>query len=140
MNIQFKGQDVVDKNLRRIAKNAPREAGRALYLVAERKIMTPSKRDHVPVDLGNLRDTGMVEPFKENGTIISVRLVYGGPAAPYALSVHEHPSEFDPISWKGKKITFSPPGHGPKFLEKPLLAEAPDLTKDVAATMKLENL
>lgn len=64
----------------------------ALYQEAER-MMTISKQ-HVPVDKGNLRSTGHVEPPYATPEGVEVELGYGGPAAGgldvgYALVVHE---------------------------------------------------
>ena len=69
----------------------------ALYRQAER-IMTASKRQ-VPVDTGNLRDTGHVEPPKHplNERDIAVTLAYGGTAG---ASVTKHKTE------GGKRVTY----------------------------------
>lgn len=93
--------------------------------------MARSKSEFVPVDLGTLRASGTVKPVKRSGTNYSVTLYYGGPSAPYALAVHEHPSEHSPPSWRGKgvedilavrtRIPWSLDGRGPKYLERPLL-------------------
>lgn len=42
---------------------------------------------------------------------------------PYAVAVHEHPSEHSPKSWQGKgayDIHWSIAGTGPKFIENPI--------------------
>ena len=77
----------------------------ALYGIAE-EVMTSSK-DIVPVDTGNLKSTGHVQPPKISGPIIEVTLGYGGTAADgeevgYAWYVHEN-SEAQhaaPTQWK----------------------------------------
>jgi len=57
------------------------------------EIMAASKKI-VPVKTGALRGSGRVEPPKASGSDISVMMVYGGPAAPYAFKVHEdHPTK-----------------------------------------------
>lgn len=58
------------------------EAGRALYLEGE-AVMAESKR-LVPVDEGTLRNSGMVEPPKVDGSVVEVVLGYGGAGAEYA--------------------------------------------------------
>lgn len=79
-----------------------RVAGQILYLSAE-QIMTES-RTLVPVVTGNLRASANVQPPKISGTTVTVELGYGGPAATYALSVHENPRA-------GKTGGVSPSGH-----------------------------
>jgi len=56
------------------------------------KILNDSK-ELVPVDTGTLRASGIVFPpsLNERGNL-SVDIGYGGPAAPYALRVHENPN------------------------------------------------
>jgi hypothetical protein len=67
-----------------------RRLASALYMEAER-LMTESKEVYVPVDTGTLRTSGHVEPIKYTGkTSVEVSLGYGGPAAFYALEVHEN--------------------------------------------------
>lgn len=63
------------------------EAGKALYLEGE-AVMAESKR-LVPVDEGTLRNSGLVEPPKIDGTVVEVTLGYGGAGAEYALFLHE---------------------------------------------------
>lgn len=109
------------EKLDRLAREIPKAAEAALTLEGER-IMTDSKRNYVPVDLGTLRSSGHVTSAKPDAGGFEVSLSYGGAAAPYALAVHEHPSEHSPPSWQGSDVTFSPSGRGPKYLEKPFRA------------------
>jgi hypothetical protein len=59
---------------------------RLLYQHGE-KIMAKSKK-LVPVLTGALKDSGSVQ-VREQGERFTVELGYGGPAAPYAVFVHE---------------------------------------------------
>ena len=68
--------------------------------------MTDSKTNYVPVDTGNLRNSGTVLPPVMKGKTIEVTLGYGGSATPYAVVVHEYP----PTVGQGKN----------KYLSKPL--------------------
>ena len=43
-----------------------------------------------PLDTGALRASGMAHPPEVSGTKVTVRLTFGGAAAPYALFVHEN--------------------------------------------------
>ena len=53
-------------------------------------VLNESKRI-VPVANGDLRRSGKVEAPTTVGSRTSVEITYGGPAAPYALAVHEIP-------------------------------------------------
>lgn len=66
-------------------------------------IMADSKENYVPVDTGNLRSSGIVDLPKLTNNRVVVELGYGGPAAPYALAVHENP-------WAGNTGGVSPSG------------------------------
>lgn len=128
----IRGDQEMRSRLRKLSSAAPRRMEQALRLEAE-EIMTRSKQQYVPVDFGTLRSSGHVEPVKRLGKELSVTLAYGNAAAPYALSVHEHPSRHSPPSWRGlppqrvlsvrgrKPWTLSPTGgRGPKYLERPM--------------------
>lgn len=133
MKFEMQGDKKVISNLRKFQKKYPQRMASALFKQAN-IVMTMSKRDYVPVDLGTLKSSGRVErPVIDRGSV-SVALVYGGAASPYALAVHEHPSGFSPLSWAGG-VTFSV--GGPKYLEKPLLLKARTLAKDLAQDLKL---
>lgn len=121
--------------LRSEAKAAPLRFAGAIYRVGSH-IMTRSQRDFVPVQYGALRDSGRVQAPKREGTNIYVDLTYGGPAIPYAFAVHEHPSKASPPSWRGRRVTFHPSGHGPQYLTRPVVEASgtflPDLMREVA--------
>jgi hypothetical protein len=102
---------------------AAQQAARAAMYQLGEEIMAESKR-LVPVDLGTLRSTGIVELPVERGGAVVVVLGYGGPAAPYALVQHED------LSLK------HPEGGQAKYLEQPFLALAPTLTDRVAAAVR----
>jgi len=110
----------------------------ALFIEAS-LIMTASKKSYVPVDLGTLRNSGTVtKPEVDSATgIMSVRLFFGGAAAPYAMAIHEHPSEASPPSWKGKTIHFRGGGNrGHKYLERPLRLAANGMAARLAARIR----
>jgi len=114
----------VDKTLARLARMNPRARQAlkaALYMEGE-NIMGESKRQ-VPVDTGNLRTTGHVEPPKEASGIITVTLGYGGPAAPYAVYIHEDLTKRHAV---GKA----------KYLEDPANEAAKGLTERVGRRVR----
>jgi len=89
--------------------------------VAE-EIMTDSKTNYVPVDTGNLRNSGFVEPVRISSKVVKVRLGFGGAASPYAAMVHE-----------------APPGWGQgknKYLTKAVNAQVPVMAQRVAYFMR----
>lgn len=103
-------------------------------------ILTDSATNHVPVDLGTLRNSRFIEG-ERSGKDIEVTLGYGGAASAYALAVHEHPSQFDPPSWKSAgEVEFSPSGRGPKYLEKPLNAAIPGMASRIADNLDPANV
>ncbi len=87
IHVEVKGIDEVFARLSEAEKALRRALAAALYMEGE-MIMGESKRQ-CPVDTGNLRATGHVEPPEERDGVITVTLGYGGPAAPYAVYVHE---------------------------------------------------
>lgn len=100
-------------------------------------IMERSQREFVPVDSGNLRDSGQVT-LSEDGTIdgLQVILSYGDEkTADYALTVHETPSGFDPPTWEGKPVQFTT--GGPKYLEKPLFEAENGMIERIASKIRL---
>lgn len=115
MILKVEGLREMQRAVRRIADRHPKQVKKILRAIAER-IMTRSKREFVPVDLGNLKSTGHVE---EDRNRIRVTLIYGGPAAPYALDQHEN-------------MTYNHTVGGPKYLERPLMAEVPSMAQEIA--------
>lgn len=143
----LKGQDAMNKRLKRIAAQFGNKIESALRIEAE-LVMTKSKRDHVPVDLGTLRNSGHVGRPVRVGKDVSVTMAYGGPAAAYALAVHEHPSRHSPPSWENirdeqgrfRRVQFSPSGRGPKYLERPLMDAIPGMPERIAARLNIERI
>jgi hypothetical protein len=73
--------------LQQRAAQARQRAVRAMNSVAE-TWMTEAKQ-RCPVDTGALRSSGHVTEPDDKGDGVEIRLVFGGPAAPYAYVVHE---------------------------------------------------
>jgi hypothetical protein len=99
----------------------PKKVKAALVLEAE-IIMTDSKQNYCPVKDGILKGSGHVE-VDENR--VSVTLAYGGAAGAYAARQHE---ELDYHHTVGEA----------KYLEKPLMAAMPTLTKNLAVAAPLK--
>lgn len=101
-SVTVQGTKGVIDALKALGDQAGPAFAQAIYEEAE-AVMTTSKEQYVPVDTGVLRGTGYVAPPEQIGPVISVEIGYGGPAAPYALAVHENPRA-------GKTGGFSPQG------------------------------
>lgn len=108
----------------------------AMRIEAE-TIMTTSKRDHVPVDLGTLRGSGRVGKVIKLRKDFSITMSYGGAASAYALAIHEHLSSHSPPSWKRARVKFNPAGRGPKYLERPIRDAASSFADNVAQRLRV---
>ena len=102
----------------------PDEAARALYAEAN-EIRTVSMR-RTPVEFGTLRSSHVVTEPEITDAYVEVRIGVGGPAAPYALYVHEN------LSARHKN------GQA-KFLESALLEAMPTLARRIAARIAVER-
>lgn len=134
----LKGLTATIANLQREVSGLQQDAARALFRRGE-AIMTDSKDNYVPTDLGALKGSGHVELPEIGPNEITVTLGYGGSASDYALAVHEHLSEHSPPSWRvaereGRPVQFTT--GGPKYLEKPVLEAARTFQEDLAADMR----
>ncbi len=133
MEVEFTvlGVTAMTAALQHLVATVPEAVGNALRAEAEIE-MTEAKRrtpvwnparkvppGHVP---GTLRASGIVTGPTVDGADISVRLAFGGPAAPYALYVHE---DMEAFHASGQA----------KFLESTLLESAPYLAARVAARL-----
>lgn len=85
---QLKGHDEYLSNIEKLKKAGMLHLGKALY---ESCVLVELKsRDRTPVQYGTLRASHMTtEPVIEGDGSIMVEIQVGGPAAPYALKVHE---------------------------------------------------
>lgn len=89
-------------------------------------VMERSQAEFVPVEQGILRDSGYVKDPVIEGEHITVEMGYGGPDIPYALEQHEN-------------LTFNHPGgKQPKYLERPMLEEAPGMAARMASRIRLK--
>lgn len=73
--------------LHRLRQKLPDEVGRALYV--ETQIEATEVKRRTPVDRGPLRASIMVVGPTREGRRVYTMIVAGGPAAPYAIYVHE---------------------------------------------------
>jgi len=107
-------------------------------LAEEANTVLDAARASVPVDKGELRDSGAVSPVTVEGSAFTVAVGFGsGPSAAYAAAVHETPSPFDPSSWR------TTPPHfrvgGPKFLERPIKEASEGMAERIVAKLFKED-
>lgn len=118
VSVTIEGVRELQARLGEAAAKAIVATSAALYGEAN-TIFSESQRI-VPVDTGALRDSGQVTTPVVSGVTVEVEIGYGGPAAPYALYVHEIPPP-PAKSSGGRSATHNPPTAW-KYLEGPFMA------------------
>lgn len=110
--------------LARLRSRIPDELSAALY--QETEVETTEVKRRTPVDKGPLRASVHAEgPFRE-GRRIWTLIVAGGPAAPYAIFVHEDPDAIHKVGqWK--------------FIESVIRESTPYLAARIAARIDLNQ-
>lgn len=120
--LEIKGLDQVNRELQALALRFQGEIGPALF--AEAEIEMTEAKQRTPVRFGVLKGSGHVQGPEGSGLDTQVRLVFGGPAAGYAIYVHE---QVDTFHENGRS----------KFLESTLLESAPFFATRVANRLQL---
>ena len=121
IDFTIKGLDKVRKMLRQHQEKAVFALKKEMYLEAE-GIMTQAK-ELVPVDTGTLKDSGVVQLPRDEGSVIVEEFGFGGPAAPYAVFVHENTVVFHKVGMA-------------KFLEIPFRQAQRGMVDRIAAGMR----
>ena len=130
--------------LRQLDERAPEAASILLKDFVETQVIAPAK-EIVPVDVGTLKGSLQASEPLVAGTKITVVASAGGPAAPYALAVHENPrsGQTGGLSPSGKPYQHWARTGEWKYLERPALAAASDsaawllaLAKDLVERMR----
>ena len=101
------------------ADRAPYAIAQAIY--EEANVIFAKSQVLVPVDTGVLRGSGGVSAPQQGPSGFFVDVFYGGPAAPYALLVHEIIENYH-----------KPPTQA-KYLEQPLMEAQAELQKNIKA-------
>ena len=127
IHAEFKNLPGIAAKLQSFGLNATKALGRALYETLT-EVEAEAKEKYVPVHLGTLRDSIHTTLPQVNGLIVSVAIVAGGPAAPYAVIVHE---DMRPRNWRK-------PGTGPKYIEKPLMAKHGELENSIHQSLDIQ--
>lgn len=126
--LQFtvRGAEQLERKLRKLSSKVGDRALAALTLEGE-LIVTDAKKNFVPVDLGPLRASGRVQRSTRRGNLMEVEIGFGGPATLYALEQHEN-------------ADFTHTVGEDKYLEKPLMAAVPGMSRRIARTLRIEGL
>lgn len=120
VSFELENPEVIRKAVRELGDKGPARLAKALYTEAQ-EIMTKSRR-LVPVDTGALRASGQVRTG-HSGREPYVEVVYGGPAAPYAIYVHERMDLAHPVGQA-------------KFLEQPTLEQIRGMSERLARAVR----
>lgn len=132
VDVQLEGSERLLKIFERAGNDpeAKRALGQAMYGFAT-KVLNESKK-LVPVDTANLRNSGIVSSQRIDGNVVEVEITYGGSSAPYAAIVHEDMT-MDHSPSKLTAVTKRPRRGQAKFLEIPVMAQAPSFARSIAA-------
>lgn len=126
-HVSVRGLPQTMKALKKLGDKGPKVLSGALFREGE-GIMGDSKEKFVPVVTGNLKSSGHVDKPKITASGASVELGFGGPAATYALAVHENPNT-------GKTATGSQVGEW-KYLETPFKQHLTNMDQRLAQDMR----
>lgn len=120
----LKGGASFKNNVKRFGVKFPDEVGRALYIETEIELKEVKRR--TPVDTGELRASEhVVGPTRKFRTIFT-EIVAGGPAAPYAIYVHEDEFAIHKVGqWK--------------FIESVILESRPFMAERVAKRIEINR-
>ncbi len=119
--ITFKGLDRKIKGLLSIPDEIDDEFAKTLFQEME-DVAGRSKETFVPVDTGALRGSIHATPPKVRRGSVSTSVVAGGPAAPYALTVHENLQARHPLGQA-------------KYLERPLNEARPTIERELEGAL-----
>lgn len=112
------GIDDLQKVLKNLKDQSGAVMGQALY--EEANVIFANSQVLVPVDTGVLRGSGGVSAPQMGTRGYFVDIFYGGPAAPYALYVHEIIGNYH-----------NPPTQA-KYLERPLMDRIPAIQQNLS--------
>jgi hypothetical protein len=132
----MRGGPEMGKKLGNIRRLFPDEVGRALY--QETQIENTEVKKRTPVDKGILRGTVHAIGPMRSGNRIWTLIVCGGPAAPYAIWVHENlrADHSKPSKHGGPRTVIGQA----KFLESVILESRPYIAARVSRRIDLNRM
>jgi len=113
------GEKEVQANIQRLIKDNWKDAKKALR--QEATVIMQKSVPQTPVEFGPLRGSETIEETKETKTEYEITMGYN---MKYAAAVHENLN------------ARHAPGTNAKYLEKPLMEQAPKIAKNVATRVK----
>lgn len=116
----------------------PAAIDRGLYKWGERTMGRIKGDPAVPVMDGPLRASGVVLPVERSGSVHTLTMGFGGPAAPYAIKVHENPraGKTGGVSPSGKRYRKWAKVGAYKYLEAPMAQDGPKIPETIAAEVR----
>ena len=110
------------EQLRHVLEVSGKDAGRVVgqVITEEANMIFAKAMILTPIDTGALRGSGGVSAPMNSPQGIAVDIFFGGPAAPYALYVHEI------MYYKHNAPTQA------KYLEQPFMERLPDIQRNMA--------
>lgn len=112
------GDEELTAVLRQAHKDSPLAVAQAIW--EEANLIFAKSQVLVPVDTGALRGSGGVSAPQQSAQGYFVDVFYGGPAAPYALMVHEILENYH-----------NPPTQA-KYLEQPFMQSLSELQNNIS--------
>lgn len=122
---KLKGVQQMKRKLQTLKKKFPGEVIRALYIETEIEVTEAKKR--TPVDTGALRSSVHQQGPTRDWRTIYTLIVAGGPAAPYAIQVHEDLEAFHPVGQA-------------KYIESVILESRPYMGQRLAKRIELNRV
>ena len=113
------GEIEVQANIARLIKDNWEDAKKALY--KEGTVIMQKSVPQTPVEFGPLRRSETIEETKDTKKVYEITMGY---TQDYAAAVHENLN------------AHHAPGTNAKYLEKPLMEQAPKIAKNVAKRIK----
>lgn len=118
ISVELKGMEHLKAVIELAGENARTQVPRAAFEVGH-EAFADSQRE-CPVETGALRGSGHVKTPKVSASEIEIEIAYGGPAADYAIYVHEDLDAHHDAPTKAK------------FLEDPVKKIAPHFGRKLA--------
>ena len=119
------GGSLISAGLINSIGNAMRQIGGGALYEEGTRIMNESL-NIVPVEWGNLQNTGTVHDPEETEGNVTVMLSYGGPAVDYAIVQHETPPD----------VFSHSPGQSWKYLQRPAEEATRGMEQRIAADIR----
>lgn len=125
MSFRVEGALQLKRKLGKAALEAPIEFGRAIY--QETQVEATEAKKRTPVDTGTLKATVHAEGPTFEARRIYTEVVAGGPAASYAIYVHEDLDAYHPVGQA-------------KFIESTINESAPFMAGRIARRIDLNRI